>query len=369
LRPVPTKFVALLTGLMIVFSSSCKSGDKKNLSKNLKYPHPKPPNDYSPASARQLTFKGENWMASFSPDGKKIIFISKNRSKHKNSQIYEMEYKFRKPRRITYSDGDNTEVTYHPLGKKFLYSSNTDELKENPIFIKQALEKMRNPNKEYQGMKENEKSIALPQFLNTEIYISQLDGSHIQRLTNSPKYDGFPSVHPKTKNIVYSSMRGGGLDLFLMDHKGKLLKRLSFDRPKEIQPQFSPKGDRLAWVKYATDNRSAQIIVGNQWAAKIKNITPHGSINIQPHWHPNGRVLTFVSNRSDPENFEIYVIDVNTQCLSRLTYNSAHESHPSFSPDGSKIVFDSDRSGSRQIYEMDYDPPQVTSKTCMPTPI
>src|SRR4051812_19915888 len=56
----------------------------------------------------QLTFEGDNGEGYFSPDGAKLIFQSKLRPSHKNSQIYILDLKSKRERRINYNDGDDT---------------------------------------------------------------------------------------------------------------------------------------------------------------------------------------------------------------------------------------------------------------------
>src|SRR5690349_16770014 len=66
------------------------------------------PTGFKPAEATQLTFDGENGESYFSPDGKKLIFQSKLRESHKNSQIYILDLESKKEKRITFNDGDDT---------------------------------------------------------------------------------------------------------------------------------------------------------------------------------------------------------------------------------------------------------------------
>ena len=143
---------------------------------------------------------------------------------------------------------------------------------------------------------------------------------HIKRkkltpLTNGPSraINVEPTIHPKTKQIAFSSDRAGKTMLYIMNKKG-----------------------------------------GN-----IKQLTHVGNHNASPDWSPVKRKLVF-SGQSQGR-FDIFLIDESGANLRRLTTlrkkngRWANFESPSFSPDGRFLVFTSDLTGSYQLYIMNLD--------------
>src|SRR5688572_8848737 len=84
---------------------SCQSS-----AKHLKLPTP--PDYLLLEGVKQLTFEGDNDSPRFSPDGQRIIYISRSRISHRNTQVYEMDLSQNKERRVTFQDGEIRGPTY-----------------------------------------------------------------------------------------------------------------------------------------------------------------------------------------------------------------------------------------------------------------
>ena len=52
---------------------------------------------------------------------------------------------------------------------------------------------------------------------NYEVYVMNLDGSHVQRITNSEERDDYPAWHSNGRQLVTVSERNGEFDLYLFD--------------------------------------------------------------------------------------------------------------------------------------------------------
>ncbi len=328
--------------------------------------------------AEPLTTLGDNLRPIFSPDGKRILFISQSRETHAHAQVYEIDLTTRAEHRITFHDGDDLNATYFPDGQRILYSSATDEIKEDPHFI-------RNLKKKYETVTDTngpgstqDAGQNSPQDRNQtssldvrsadslesrdsghfELYQSRLDGSEIRRLTNSPGLDAYASLRPDGRFIAFSSERGGKRDLYLMSPAGQDIRRIKSDPAREFDPKFSPDGRLLAWSQVGDEIGRAQIYLGDGRALTATPLTSKPAIQTHPAWHPNGLELAFASNRADNKTFDIYMVDRKGGCLKRLTESENDELFPAFSPDGRKLAFSSNHSGRWQIYVMDVSPPQ-----------
>ena len=130
---------------------------------------------------------------------------------------------------------------------------------------------------------------------NTDVYrVSAAGGGTPVRLTNAPGIDVGGSFSPDGRQIVFESDRSGSQQLYLMDADGSNQRRISFGGGRYATPEWSPRGDLIAFTRIAGDFRvgimrpdgSGQQLLTNSWQDEA------------PTWAPNGRVIQFF--RSTP---------------------------------------------------------------------
>ena len=140
-----------------------------------------------------------------------------------------------------------------------------------------------------------------------QIVISDANGGHLQRVTDTAGVSTSPAWNPKTgKQIVFVSDRGGDPVLYMANSDGSSVQKIDL---------------------------------------------PDMGYVIDPAWSPNGQLLAF-SWRRPSGNYDIYVMDVVTHQLAELTRDAGRNERPSWAPDGRHLVFESTRTGSRQIWSM-----------------
>jgi A/G-specific adenine glycosylase len=285
-----------------------------------------------------LTHLGENAMPAFSPDGTKLMFQSRNRPDHRNAQIYVYDFKTRRERRLTYNDGEDASPQFAPTGKQIIYSSTTDELKEETI------------SPQYLKAQGSAKNSGLP-FLNYEIYSADSDGSHRVRITNSKGYDAEAAYTHSGQKIIFISRRNGENDLFEMNPQNpKSVHRFYTSAHSKGNPAFSPDGKHVVWSERLEEG-SAQIMMSDTNGRNIKQLTTKIGLHINPQFTPDGKALLFSSNRQTPSHFDIYYLLLNgSTCLARLTNSTGIDLFPILSPNGKILVFTSNKLGSFQIY-------------------
>ena len=184
-----------------------------------------------------------------------------------------------------------------------------------------------------------------------EIYVMFADGRNQVRLTNHPTYDFDPDWSPDGTKIAFVSTRvGNGFKIFVMDADGKNPIRLTDER-SEKHPDWSPDGGKIAFtVLPGKENLAPHIAVMD---ADGNNRVRHEDHAMEPSWSPDGGEIAFVSSRHG--NNEIYVIGADGQGLKRVTRDLAPKYRPAWSPDGERIAYYSWHERFDHIYVVDTD--------------
>ena len=178
-----------------------------------------------------------------------------------------------------------------------------------------------------------------------QIYIMNVDGSNIRRLTNGPSSNYDPYLSPDDRFIAFTSSRSGGTDVYLLDIGNGTVTRITNTSTMERVYGWSPDGRYLAF------SRDDRIYVLNIETGEERNL-----INSDEgfcRWSPDGSKILFASVRDG--NLELYLMNSDGSNQTNITNNPADDLYADWSPDGNFIVFTSYRSGNGQIYIMNVD--------------
>lgn len=154
----------------------------------------------------------------------------------------------------------------------------------------------------------------------------------------------------QTQIAFVSTRWAGNKELYICDYDGYAPRRITDARSIVMSPDWSPTGDRIAYMSFLNDNPDIYIydIYKNRETLAVR----HSGQSITPAWSPDGRYLCY--SKDIGGNSELFLRDVRTNEETRLTFTPhAIENSPTFSPNGREIAFTSDRSGTPQIYIMD----------------
>src|ERR1035437_8488881 len=89
-------------------------------------------------SLQVIIDEGDSSQAVYNTKGDKLLFVSKKRPAHVHDQVYEKDLITGIERRITFQNGSTFQPHYQPKDLWIVYSSSTDELKENPPLLNPA---------------------------------------------------------------------------------------------------------------------------------------------------------------------------------------------------------------------------------------
>lgn len=155
------------------------------------------------------------------------------------------------------------------------------------------------------------------------------------------------------KQVIFSStLAGGDAQLYLANIDGSNLRRLTTSRAIDCEPHINPKNpSEIVFVSGRSGH--PQLYRMNIDGADVDRLSSGEGEAVNPSWHPDGQHLAFAWTRGyEPGKFNIFVMDVASRRVEQLTHDEGKNENPSWAPDGRHIVFSSTRTGSQQIWTM-----------------
>lgn len=322
-------------------------------------------------AARQITFEGpKSGEGYFSADGKKMIFQSERYPGNPFYQIYLKDLESGKTNLLSTGKAKTTCGWIHPNMKKVLFSSTHLD----PEWKKKQDEEIETRKKPVKGRY----SWSFDD--QYEIFSSDLNGKHLQRLTKSKGYDAEGSYSPDGKWIVFASNRAGYteklspedqklfaqdpsymMDIYLMKADGTQVRRLTTAKGYDGGPFFSADGRKITWRRFSPNGASAEIYTMNVDGSEQKQVTHLNAMSWAPFYHPSGDYIVFASSVLGYTNFELFIVDSEgLKPPVRVTFNEGFDGLASFSPDGTQLTWSRrNEKGESQIYLASWDDSQA----------
>jgi TolB protein len=280
-----------------------------------------PTNTPIPALLQLTNSEGKNFEPSFSPDGRKIVFIS---TRDGNDEIYLMELDGSEQVRLTNTPDTVEEMpSFSPDGSMILFSSNNGH--------------------------------------NDDLYLVNIDGTQVRNITDTPfSNEGRPKFifgDTASLKVIFDSDRSGNWDIYMatlgvykLENIAQITNRMGY---YNRLPSYLPATQQILF----RSARGASVLFlidmdGN-------NLTqfshpPYGKNDYFPSASIDGKWILFSSDRDG--NREIYVAKPDGTYLKNISNNPAQEDTCAMSPNDYWIVFSSDQSGSYQLYRVPFTP-------------
>jgi Tol biopolymer transport system component len=176
-------------------------------------------------------------------------------------------------------------------------------------------------------------------------------------LVNTCTTEGSPPGSVATGDVVFVRFIAGDAHIFRHRASDNTDVDLFGDAYTEGQPDVSPDGSRIAFVKNPSTGCYGEcIFVMNSDGTAVTQITAHTSSTQAndwfPRWSPDGQWLIFVRAEvgTPPYPKDVYKIRADGSGLAQLTTHGAAEQVASWSPDGTKVAYDRNEGGYGQVY-------------------
>ncbi|MCX7677283.1 MAG: Tol-Pal system beta propeller repeat protein TolB [Alteraurantiacibacter sp.] len=149
---------------------------------------------------------------------------------------------------------------------------------------------------------------------NTDIYRVPATGGTPQRLTNSPAIEVGGSYSPDGRYIVYESDQSGSQQCYIMNADGSNQRRISFFGGRCATPEWSPRGDLIAFTHIVGNFR---IAVMDTSGGNMRHLTDSWH-DEGPTWAPNGRIVQFFRTQPNTGETSIWQVDLTGRNERRL---------------------------------------------------
>jgi TolB protein len=168
---------------------------------------------------------------------------------------------------------------------------------------------------------------------NMEIYVTNMDGSSPQNLTQNQANDITASWSPDGKVIIFASDRNGNeYQLFTMNADGSNVTALA-PRPGTLNyaPKYSPDGKRFVFLTRPSSSGAPQIAVAQADGSNVQIITNGFDMHTRPIWMDNSTII-YASRVSDAQHWSIYMLNLDTHVRTPLLSGTTSYTDPDWIP-------------------------------------
>lgn len=304
----------------------------------------------------------------FSPDGKSIVYQAIRRE-YPFYQIYTQPLDGDRPKLISTGRGRTTCAYFHPTDEKILFASSH----EDPQIYE--LEEATRKQDEEDRRTGARRRYSWPFDWFSDIYVTDLSGKPLAKLTDSAGYDAEGAWSADGKLIAYCHDDGtreqADPNIWLMNGDGTDKRQLTDAPGYDGGPFISPDGK---WIIFRSDRAKPeylQIFVMDIDGKQQQALTASEGVNWGPYWHPTAPYIIWSgadhSNPRERPNYDLWLMKYAVEDGKftpgekwRVTDSAAADVLPVFSPDGTKLMWTSTRTEdhSSQLYIADFKLPE-----------
>lgn len=184
------------------------------------------------------------------------------------------------------------------------------------------------------------------------------------RLTNGLWDDISPSINADGSKVVFASNRNAYWDLYTLNLGDGQVQRITDTPEFDGNPGWSPDDQWITYETISVDQMEINII-STVNPGQIIQLTDNPAMDQTPSWSPLGRQMAFVSNRSGDN--EIWIANLDKPDEGRFVNVSqspnSSDTHPAWSPDGMRLAWASQATGQvESVYTWDSNRPEQPAR-------
>jgi TolB protein len=307
---------------------------------------------------RQVTFglprAGEGY---FSPDGEWIVYQAYPVG-YPFYQIYVQKLDDKTPRLLSTGRGRTTCAYFTPDGRQIIFASSHTDPQIEQTELKAREEAAQGGRRRYQWDFDP----------HMDIYVVNVNGTGLRRLTDAPGYDAEGSFSADGKQIVFTSSRDGDPDLYVMQADGTEVRQLTNTAGYDGGPFFSPDG---RWVIFRSDRQKEHMLqlfaISVDGKTEVQLTNNLDEVSWCPYFHPSGKHLVWskadYSRGPSQAHFNLFTMELSEAGgklaggdVQQITHSTSANVLPVFSPDGKSLMWTSTRTpdGSSQLWLGDW---------------
>lgn len=307
----------------------------------------------------QLTFEGKrSGEGYFNRDGSQMVFQSERLATNPFYQIFTLDFQTGQTTRVSSGTGKTTCAWLHPDGNRVLFASTEHDPAAKQKQTDELAFRESGQTRRYSwDYDENYDLVAVDRSAKTTT-----------RLTNEIGYDAEASYSPDGNWIAFASNRTGYteeltpeqqkkfetdpaymMELYIMKSDGSEVQRLTNTPGYDGGPFFSPDGERICWRRFSENGLTAEIFTMKTDGTDQRQLTKMNVMSWAPFYHPSGQYIVFTTNKHGFGNFELYIVDsAGNAPPVRATHTDGFDGLASFTPDGKSLTWTSNRGPKKQ---------------------
>ena len=126
------------------------------------------------------------------------------------------------------------------------------------------------------------------------------DGGHVTVLVADPAEDRSPALSRDGRQVAFTSTRDGNAEIYVINVDGTGLQRVTNDPHEDDQPAWSPDGSLIAFARQAQTSDDGGIFTVRPDGTDLTPLSrPGGAGDRGPAWSPDGSTLAFTRGPSD----------------------------------------------------------------------
>jgi Tol biopolymer transport system component len=187
-----------------------------------------------------------------------------------------------------------------------------------------------------------------------DLFVVQAAGGDPRRLTFDNAWGGSPTWTEDGTEIIFSSMRGGPMNLWRISENGAKPQPVAGVSSIAYRPTIPRKGNLLAYEHGSVSSSIWQVRLSDRAhsvGSPVRRITARGMINWRPNFSSDGKKIVFESDRLGYS--DIWYCDSDGSSCTQLTSLHGTAGTARWSPDGRQVVFEAQTQHYYEIYLVD----------------